>query len=169
MALDIGEVVSRAGVPASTLRYYEEKGLIAATGRRGLRRQYDDSVLQTLSLIALGRTAGFSLEDIAGMLLPQGKANIDRARLAARADDIDRTIRQLGALRDGLRHAAVCPAPEHLACPQFQRLLRLAGATSTKRARRATDADAIVMPSARKTPPGQGKVAKPPSPRRQAR
>lgn len=75
MTLDIGEVVARAGVPPSTLRYYEEKGLIAATGRRGLRRQYDASVLQTLALIALGRAAGFSLDDIAGMLLPQGKAS----------------------------------------------------------------------------------------------
>lgn len=152
MTLDIGEVVARAGVPASTLRYYEEKGLIAATGRRGLRRQYDDSVLQTLSLIALGRTAGFSLDDIAGMLLPRGKANIDRARLQARADDIDRTIRQLGALRDGLRHAAVCPAPEHLACPQFQRLMRLASAKSTRHA----------TPPVRETPPpGRSKTTQP--------
>ncbi|AJP57675.1 MerR family transcriptional regulator [Pandoraea vervacti] len=138
MALDIGEVVARAGVPPSTLRYYEQKGLIAATGRRGLRRQFDDSVLQTLSLIALGRTAGFSLDDIAGMLLPRGKANIDRARLAARADDIDKTIRQLSALRDGLRHAAVCPAPEHLACPQFQRLMRLASAKHARASVRDT-------------------------------
>lgn len=132
MTLDIGEVVARAGVPPSTLRFYEEKGLIATTGRRGLRRQYDASVLQTLSLIALGRTAGFSLDDIAGMLLPKGGASIDRERLQSRADDIDRTIRQLSALRDGLRHAAVCPAPEHLACPQFQRLMRLASARGVR-------------------------------------
>ncbi|VVE30145.1 MerR family transcriptional regulator [Pandoraea iniqua] len=127
MTLDIGEVVERAGVPPSTLRYYEEKGLIAATGRRGLRRQYDDSVLQTLALIALGRTAGFSLDEISGMLMPKGRASIDRARLQEKSDEIDRTIRQLSALRDGLRHAAQCPATEHLACPQFRRLLKLAG------------------------------------------
>ncbi|WP_260440806.1 MerR family DNA-binding transcriptional regulator, partial [Pseudomonas aeruginosa] len=36
--LDIGEVARRSGVPASTLRYYEEKGLIASSGRHGLRR-----------------------------------------------------------------------------------------------------------------------------------
>ena len=58
--LDIADVVQRAGVPASTLRFYEEKGLIAASGRRGLRRQYDPAVLDRLALIALGRTAGFS-------------------------------------------------------------------------------------------------------------
>ncbi len=35
--LDINEVAKRANVPASTLRFYEEKGLIASVGRRGLR------------------------------------------------------------------------------------------------------------------------------------
>ena len=39
--LDIAEVARRTGVPASTLRYYEEKGLITSTGRRGLRRLFD--------------------------------------------------------------------------------------------------------------------------------
>src|SRR5690242_5737449 len=37
--LDIGDVARRAGLPVSTLRYYEEKGLIASVGRNGLRRQ----------------------------------------------------------------------------------------------------------------------------------
>ena len=59
--LDIGEVAQRAGIPASTLRFYEEKGLVASVGRRGLRRQYDRDVLERLALIALGRSAGFSL------------------------------------------------------------------------------------------------------------
>ncbi|MCR3817659.1 MerR family DNA-binding transcriptional regulator, partial [Pseudomonas aeruginosa] len=44
--LDIGEVARRSGVPASTLRYYEEKGLIASSGRHGLRRLFDAGVLE---------------------------------------------------------------------------------------------------------------------------
>ena len=55
--LDIAEVADRTGVPASALRFYEEKGLIAPVGRRGLRRLFDIDVLERLSLIALGRTA----------------------------------------------------------------------------------------------------------------
>jgi len=121
--LDIGEVVERTGVPASTLRYYEEKGLIAAAGRRGLRRQYDPGVLDRLALVAIGRQAGFSLDDIAGMFAPDGRPRIDRQRLRDRADDLDRTIRRLRVLRDGLRHAAACPAPSHLECPTFHRIL----------------------------------------------
>jgi len=124
--LDIGEVARRAGLPTSTLRFYEERGLIAATGRNGLRRQFDAGVLQRLALISLGRAAGFSLDEIAAMLGNDGQPTIDRAQLAARADELDRSIRRLTALRDSLRHAAVCPAASHLECPSFQKLLRVA-------------------------------------------
>ncbi|MFE6197666.1 helix-turn-helix domain-containing protein [Streptomyces sp. NPDC057838] len=121
--LDIAEVARRAGVPASTLRYYEEKGLIASTGRRGLRRQYDPGVLERLALIALGRTAGFTLDEIARMFAPDGRPRIDRRMLHDKAEELDRRIRELAALRDSLRHAAACPAPSHLECPTFRRLL----------------------------------------------
>lgn len=121
--MDISEVAKRAGVPASTLRFYEQKGLIASMGRSGLRRLYDPAVLQRLALIALGRAAGFSLDEIATMFATDGKPNIDRLRLAAKAEELDASIRKLTALRNGLRHAARCPAPSHLECPSFQRLL----------------------------------------------
>jgi DNA-binding transcriptional MerR regulator len=124
--LDIAEVAQRSGLPASTLRYYEQKGLIASIGRRGLRRLFDPGVLERLALIGLGRAAGFSLEEIATMFAPDGRPRIDRSRLAAKADALDRTIRELTALSDGLRHAAACPAPDHLECPTFRRILRAA-------------------------------------------
>ena len=125
--LDIGEVAQRAGLPASTLRFYEEKGLVASVGRRGLRRQYDRDVLERLALIALGRSAGFSLGEIAGMFAPDGRVRIERQMLASKADDLDHTIRKLSAMRDGLRHAAACRAPSHMECPTFRRLLNIAG------------------------------------------
>ncbi|MEC3957009.1 helix-turn-helix domain-containing protein [Nocardia sp. CDC153] len=116
----------RSGVPASTLRYYEERGLIASTGRRGLRRQFDASVLEQLALIGIGRLAGFSLDDIVRVFGPQGELRVDRALLTGKADELDRTITQLTAVRDGLRHAAACPAPSHAECPTFRHLLRAA-------------------------------------------
>jgi len=121
--MDITEVAKRSGVPASTLRFYEEKGLIASVGRRGLRRLFDSGVLERLALIALGRSAGFSLDEIARMFAPDGRPQIDRRVLAAKAEELDGTIRKLSAMRDGLRHAAVCPAPSHMECPTFRRLL----------------------------------------------
>lgn len=125
--LDIAEVAQQSGIPASTLRFYDEKGLIASTGRRGLRRLFDPGVLERLALITVGRAAGFSLDEIARMFAPEGAPRIDRQMLAAKADELDRTIRKLGAMRDGLRHAAVCPAPSHMECPTFRRILKAAG------------------------------------------
>jgi DNA-binding transcriptional MerR regulator len=129
--LDIGQVARRAGVPVSTLRFYEEKGLIASSGRRGLRRVFEAGVLERLALISLGRTAGFALDEVAPMLGPDGP-RIDRQRLLIKADELDRAIRQLTAVRDGLRHAAACRAPSHMECPTFQRILAAAAAGATK-------------------------------------
>jgi DNA-binding transcriptional MerR regulator len=124
--LDISEVAQGTGLPASTLRFYEEKGLIASVGRRGLHRLFAPSVLERLALIAAGRAAGFSLDEMARMFAPDGRPRIDRQMLAAKADELDRTIRELAAMRDGLRHAAACPAPSHMECPTFRRILRAA-------------------------------------------
>ncbi len=126
--MDIAEVAKRSGIPASALRYYEERGLIASTGRDGLRRTFAARVLDQLSLIALGQAAGFSLQEIRGMFSADGRANINRATLKGRADEIEGTIKRLQALSNGLRHAAVCPAPNHSECPTFKRLLRAVGA-----------------------------------------
>ncbi|MET8762657.1 helix-turn-helix domain-containing protein [Lentzea sp. NPDC004782] len=121
--LGIGEVVRRSGVPASTLRYYEERGLIGPVGRRGLTRVFDQGVFQRLALISVGRAAGFTLDEIAVMFAPDGSPRLDRAVLTGKADELDATIRRLTVMRDGLRHAASCPAPTHMECPKFQRLL----------------------------------------------
>jgi DNA-binding transcriptional MerR regulator len=124
--LDIAEVAQRSGVPASTLRFYEKKGLIASVGRRGLRRLFDANVLERLALIALTRAVGFSLDEIALMFGPDGRPRIDRQKLTAKAEELDRTIRELSAMRDSLRHAAACPARTHMECPSFRRYLRAA-------------------------------------------
>jgi DNA-binding transcriptional MerR regulator len=124
--LDITEVVQRSGVAASTLRFYEQKGLIASIGRRGLHRLFAPGVLERLALIALGRDSGLSLGEIASMFAPDGKLRIDRRMLTAKAEELDRTISKLSAMRDSLRHAAACPAPSHLECPNFRRYLQSA-------------------------------------------
>jgi len=134
--MDISEVAQQSGLPASTLRFYEEKGLIASTGRRGLRRLYAPSVLERLALIALGRSAGFSLDEIARMFAPDGKPRIDRRMLAGKAAELDATIRRLAAMRDGLRHAAACPAPSHMECPKFRRIVRVAAMGAIGEARK---------------------------------
>ena len=143
--MDIGEVAKRTGLPVSALRFYEEKGLIRSIGRNGLRRVFGDDVLERLALIALGQSAGFSLDEIAPMLGTAGAPQIDRSLLAGKAKELDRHIKRLTAVRDGLRHASVCPAPSYLECPSFRRLLQRAaegsigglGETPLRRKRRS--------------------------------
>jgi DNA-binding transcriptional MerR regulator len=133
--VDITEVTRRAGVPASTLRFYEEKGLIVSIGRRGLHRLFDPGVLERLGLIALAREAGFTLDEIVRMFGPDGRPRIDRKMLADKADELDRTIRRLSVMRKSLRHAAACTAPSHMECPTFRGLLQAAmsGAIGARR------------------------------------
>lgn len=133
--LDIAEVSQQAGIPASTLRYYDEIGLITSVGRHGLRRQFSSNVLLQLALISMGKSAGFSLDEISGMFGKDGKPDLPRQELLDRADGLDRHIRELTALRDTLRHVAECPASTHMECPTFRRLVGLASKKQGKRSK----------------------------------
>ena len=137
--MDISEVARRTGVPASTLRYYEKRGLITSLAPQGTRRRFAPAVLDQLALIALGQVAGLSLDDVQSMLSPNGRPNIDRQLLAAKADELDATIRQLSAVRRGLRHAAACPARSHAECPTFKKLLKAAASGALKAQQRPKD------------------------------
>lgn len=131
--LDIGEVAASSGLKPSALRYYEEIGLIASVSRRGLRRQFPPETLLQLKLISMGKSAGFSLEEIAGMFGRNGMPDLPRAALHRKAAEIDRKIQELTALRDTLRHVADCPAPSHMECPTFRRMAEAAGGRGTSR------------------------------------
>lgn len=125
--MDIAEVIQQSGLPASSLRYYQEKGLIISSSRHGLRRQYHDNVIERLSFIALARRAGFSLTEIAELLIEKNteKKQLRRDMLQNKADELDKKIKELTAMREGLKHAAVCPASSHFECPTFLRLLKV--------------------------------------------
>ena len=136
--MDIAEVAKRSGLPASALRFYEEKGLIVSLGRQGERRSFAPQILDQLALIALAQSAGFSLDEIRSMFAPGGAPTIDRQMLAAKADELDATIQRLQAMSNGLRHAAACPAPSHAECPTFQKLVKVAAASAHERKRKKT-------------------------------
>lgn len=107
---------------------------------------FDPAVLERLALIALGRAVGFSLDEIALIFAPVGRLRINRQMLSAKADELDATIRKLTEMRDGLRHAAACPARSHLECPTFRRMLQAAasgaiGARTKKRFTRRQQED----------------------------
>lgn len=130
--LDIGDLAQRAGVSAATLRYYEEVGLIRSVARHGLRRQFEPRTLMQLSLISLGKTAGFTLEEMRGMFGADGMPELSRFALHEKADQLEAQIRKLTTLRNALRHVAECKAESHMDCPKFQRLVRVSSTARQK-------------------------------------
>ena len=119
--LDIAEVAKDAGLAPSALRFYEQKGLIASTGRNGLRRTYQPAVLSRLELIACARGAGFTLAEIARFLRATPDDTVLRARMAEKAREMEEDIARLTRMRDSLRHAATCTHRPLVECPDFKR------------------------------------------------
>lgn len=137
-AIDISHLSKKSGVPASTLRYYEEKDLIKSIGRNGLKRIFDDFVLEQLNFIALGQRAGFSLGEIREMLTTNGNYEINRKVLKEKADDIAQQVKQLVAIQKCLEFAAdctKCTSERHSECDKFQRLMRVAGKDQRRKQR----------------------------------
>lgn len=66
--MSISEVIKQTGLPASTLRYYEEIGLVTPTSRKSRRRQYDKSILRRLAFIQTAQQAGFTLAELRTLL-----------------------------------------------------------------------------------------------------
>jgi MerR family redox-sensitive transcriptional activator SoxR len=111
--LSIGEVAARSGVAASALRFYERRGLIAATRSDGNQRRYERAVLRRIAFIQAGRAAGISLERIGAALdtLPAARSpsRRDWERLSNRwREDLELRIATLEALRDRLTTCIGC-------------------------------------------------------------
>jgi len=119
--LDIGEVHDLTGLQPSALRYYEKRGLIASSGRNGLRRRYHPDVISRLAVIRTAQAAGFTLTEIADLLEATPSDAELRQRLATKADALDHQILVLATMRDRLRHAVKCQSPRLIDCPHFQR------------------------------------------------
>src|SRR3954454_12275921 len=82
----IGQVAAQSGVPASTIRYYEEIGLLPAPQRANGQRRYADSITQKLGVIRLAQQAGFSIAEIHSLLhnFPQDAPPSERWQRLAR-------------------------------------------------------------------------------------
>ncbi|MEO1060159.1 MAG: MerR family transcriptional regulator [Actinomycetota bacterium] len=120
--LDIAEVAAASGVPPSTLHVWERHGLVEPVGRAGLRRQYDDDVLDTIAVIVVCQDSGFTLTEIAELLAPDAFVG-GKQLLEAKLDQLRRRRAELDAAITGLEHALACPSPHPLDCPDFCGLL----------------------------------------------
>ncbi len=103
----IGQLARDAGVPTSTIRYYERRGLLAPSGRScGNYRVYGPDEAERLAFIRAAQTAGFTLADIEALLRLQDERTPACAEvqqlLSARLGEADEQLRQLRALRKTL-------------------------------------------------------------------
>ncbi|BDY31765.1 MULTISPECIES: MerR family transcriptional regulator [Mycolicibacterium] len=115
--LTIGEVARRAGVAQTTLRYYEQLGLLPAPGRVGGQRRYQESVLVRLEVIRLCKAAGFALDDIA-VLMDDDTPGRPAARALAQAklSEIDEQMTALTRARAIIEWGMQCTCPSIDAC-----------------------------------------------------
>ncbi len=115
--LTIGEVARQAGVAATTLRYYEQIGLVSAPARLGGQRRYDDSVLARLEVIRLCKSAGFALEEIQLLFADDAPGRpASRALAEAKLAEIDAQIESLARARAVIEWGMRCTCPSIDAC-----------------------------------------------------
>lgn len=115
--LTIGEVAREAGVAATTLRYYEQIGLVPAPARLGGQRRYDGSVLARLEVIRLCKSAGFALEEIQLLFADDAPGRpVSRALAQAKLAEIDARMASLAQARAVIDWGMRCTCPSIDAC-----------------------------------------------------
>lgn len=112
--MNIGEVAKRANVPAKTIRYYEEIGLITPKRAANGYRAFGEDDLHKLAFIARARMLGFSIKDCRSLLDLYQDETRSSAQVKAIAQEqlaqIDARIAQLHAMRSTLAHMVTCCA-----------------------------------------------------------
>ena len=110
--LMIGEAARRAGLAASTLRYWERVGLLAAPRRVGGKRRYDRQALRQIELIALSKRAGFTLAEtrvlLSGLSEKTAPPKIWRQLAGAKLPEIEQTLAEAAAMKAILEEGLRC-------------------------------------------------------------
>jgi len=120
--LTVGQVASRAGIPVSTVHFYEAEGLIRSGRTRANHRRYPRGVLRRIAIIRVAQRAGIPLKEIAAALatLPEGRVPTasDWARLSAHwKARLDDRIARLTRLRDQMAGCIGCGCLSVGECP----------------------------------------------------
>ena len=96
--MKIGEIAQRSGLPASTIRFYEQKGLIPNASRAANGyRVYDDKSLDRLQLIKFCQNLGFALEELPTLMNDQGCWDHDQImhRLRQKEQEAESLLQQI--------------------------------------------------------------------------
>ena len=108
----IGEITNQSGVPASTIRYYEQIELLPPAKRVNGRRRYDDSILPRLNLIRLAQQAGFTIAEIQNLLhdFPVEATPSERWQVMAnqKLTDLEERLQHIQAMKALLEQVLDC-------------------------------------------------------------
>ena len=127
--MNIGDVAKAAGLPAKTIRYYEEIGLIKPLRDTNGYRAFRDSDMHKLAFLSRARTLGFSIEDCRTLLTlyeDQSRASADVKQIAeSHLRKIEDKITQLQSMRDTLSELICSCAGDHRPdCPILKDLAK---------------------------------------------
>ncbi|RKF16226.1 Cu(I)-responsive transcriptional regulator [Roseovarius spongiae] len=125
--MNIGEVAERTGLPAKTIRYYEDIGLIRPERRANGYRSFSDADAHKLGFVARARALGFGIDEcrtLLGLYEDEGRSSADvKAVARTHLAQIEEKIAQLQAMRDTLAHLVEsCAGDERPDCPILQDL-----------------------------------------------
>lgn len=122
----IGTLAERTGVPADTIRYYEDEGVLPEPRRSDAGyRLYDEAAVERLQFVRQAQGLGLQLDEIAEILTLVEERGVDpcshvEAKLRERLTQVEEQVRELGALRErlraALRRAEAAPSDEDCRC-----------------------------------------------------
>jgi Cu(I)-responsive transcriptional regulator len=120
--MNIGTASDKSGLPAKTIRYYEEIGLLRPTRADNGYRDYTTEDIHRLKFLQRSRSLGFSVEECRLLLSLYGDSRRESAEVKAIAQaklaEIDRKIAELAELRHTLNHlVAACHGDQRPDCP----------------------------------------------------
>ena len=119
--LTIGQLSAETGVPTSTIRFWERKGLLTPDHRQSGQRRYTPAAVRGVAMLRLLQEVGLTLADI--RRFREERAITPRSwhtLVADKLTDVERQIAALEHARDLLSHASTCHHDDLLACPGFQ-------------------------------------------------
>ena len=122
--LTIGQLSESTGIPTSTLRFWERRGLLTADARQGGQRRYTEEALTKVALLRLCQDAGWTLTEIGQIVRERSQVSPEwRDLVRAKMDHLEAEIAQLSHAHHMLEHALECPHPDITQCPKFREAL----------------------------------------------
>ncbi|ATQ41692.1 Cu(I)-responsive transcriptional regulator [Caulobacter mirabilis] len=125
--MNIGAAAEKSGLPAKTIRYYEDIGLLQADRASNGYRDYSMADVHRLRFLQRSRSLGFSVEECRQLLSLYSDKDRESADVKAIANiklvEIDRKLAELTELRDTLRHLVRnCHGDDRPDCPIIEGL-----------------------------------------------